>query len=40
MRDLNIGIESIAQDLIKNDPDLEGITTEMIRKQETLKSLY
>mgnify|MGYP003560655482 FL=1 len=32
MKDLEIGKETIAWELIDNDKDLEGITTEMIRK--------
>ena len=32
MNDLNIGKETIAQEIIQTDKDLEGITTEMIRK--------
>ena len=32
MKDLEIGKETIAWEQIDNDKDLEGITTEMIRK--------
>ena len=32
MKDLEIGKEALAWELINNDKDLEGITTEMIRK--------
>ena len=32
MKDLEIGKETLAWELIKNDKDLEGITTDMIRK--------